>query len=150
MKILIISPKNKTLYNFRGDLIKKIIKIGHKVYATGPNYSNIEEVNSLGVIFLKIPSKKSSFNIISDITYTIRLINKIKKIKPDLIFSYTIKPMIFGNIAARISKVGVAYTMVTGMGRVFDNSSWKYKIIKRLLTPFIKFALKKNERVIFQ
>ena len=43
MRIVVISPKNKTLFNFRGDLIKEIIKKGHEVIAIGPNKEYIEE-----------------------------------------------------------------------------------------------------------
>ena len=44
MKFILVSPKNRTAYNFRGDLVKKIIKAGYDVIITGPNRDNVEKV----------------------------------------------------------------------------------------------------------
>ena len=58
MKFILISPKNRTVYNFRGDLIKKLISSGFEVVVTGPNYDDIDKIKSLGARFEMIPLKK--------------------------------------------------------------------------------------------
>ena len=44
MKIVFISPKNRTVYNFRGDLIKEIVALGHEVVVTGPNDIDVDKI----------------------------------------------------------------------------------------------------------
>ena len=50
MKIIVVSPKNRTAYNFRGDLIKEMIDLGHEVVVTGPNQDNVDKILALGDI----------------------------------------------------------------------------------------------------
>ena len=69
MKVLVISPKNRTTYNFRGDLIKKIISNGNEVVVTGPNRDNIDKIVALGVIFAEVSMKKNGVNPLADLRY---------------------------------------------------------------------------------
>ena len=92
MKILIISPKNKTVFNFRGDLIKSMIAGGHDVYVTGPNKEFESDILALGVKeLIEVPLVKDNTSIKGDLSYMKNLKNVMKQLKPDLVFSYTIK-----------------------------------------------------------
>ena len=55
MKFLLISPKNRTVYNFRGDLIRKIISCGYEVVVTGPDRTDVDNITALGARFEEIP-----------------------------------------------------------------------------------------------
>lgn len=150
MKVMVISPKNKTLFNFRGDLIKDIISKGHQVIAIGPNEDYIDDVLALGVKFIKIPFSKDNTSILGDLNYYYKLKKVIKQEKPDLVFSYTIKPVIYGSLAARHCDVGKIYSMVTGLGRVYTSKSLKTKILKIITGLLYKQAFKSCNKVIFQ
>ena len=115
MKFLLISPKNRTVYNFRGDLLKEIKEKGYDVIVTGPNKENIDKIKELGVKFKEIPLDKNSIGIIGNIKYFYALKKFLEEEKPDVILSYTIKPVIFGSIAA--NKVGIknVYALITGL-----------------------------------
>lgn len=143
MKILVISPKNKTLFNFRGDLIKKMISEGHTVVAIGPNQDFIEDVLELGVDFVEVPFVKDNVNILGDILYYKRLKSSIKSINPDLVFSYTIKPVIYGTLASYSVGVRRIYPMITGLGRVFASESIKAKGLRKIVGILYRMALKK-------
>ena len=76
MKILVISAKNKTVFNFRGDLIKDMISHGNEVYVTGPNREYIDDVINLGVKdFIEIPSVKDNTSVKNDLNY-LKLLKK--------------------------------------------------------------------------
>ncbi|WP_404459571.1 glycosyltransferase family 4 protein [Oceanobacillus kapialis] len=147
---MVISPKNKTLFNFRGDLIKRFISEGHEVVATGPDREFINDVLSLGVKFIEIPFTKDNTSILGDIKYFKRLKNAITEQKPDLVFSYTIKPVIYGSLAARKAGVKRIYSMVTGLGRVYASRSKKAKVLRMITGLLYKKAFKKSNKVIFQ
>ena len=102
MKILIVSPKNKTVFNFRGDLIKDMIARGNEVIVTGPNRDYLDDIYALGVSeFVEVPFTKDKARIKGDFDYYRRLKKVIREKKPDLVFSYTIKPVVYGSLAAK-------------------------------------------------
>lgn len=151
MKILVISPKNKTVFNFRGDLIKDMIAKGNDVYVTGPNKEFIEDINLLGIKkFIEVPFIKDNTSIKGDLIYFKKLKDTIKEIKPDLIFSYTIKPVIYGSIAGNLCGVKKIYSMVTGLGRIYASDGIKTRIIRNIIKYLYKIAFKGCNKVIFQ
>lgn len=150
MKVMVISPKNKTLFNFRGDLIKSIIDNGHEVIATGPNRDYDDDVQNLGLRFIEIPFSKDNTSIVGDIRYFNGLKKIINEEKPDLVFSYTIKPVIYGSLAAKFLKVNKIYPMVTGLGRVYASESFKAKLLRLLTGKLYKSAFKGCDKIIFQ
>lgn len=151
MKILIVSPKNKTVFNFRGDLIKDMISCGHEVVVIGPNNEFVDEIYNLGVSrFIEVPLVKDNTSVGGDLAYLKRLKMVMKEEKPDLVFSYTIKPVIYGSIAAKAAKVKNICAMVTGLGRVYTSNGLKTKLIRIITKHLYKKAFKSCNTVIFQ
>lgn len=151
MKILVVSPKNKTVFNFRGDLIKDMIGHGNEVYVTGPNRDFVEDIMALGVKqFIEVPLVKDNTSVSGDLAYLKKLKLVMKEIKPDLVFGYTIKPVIYGSIAAKSVGVKKIYAMVTGLGRVYASSGLKTKVIRFITKMLYKKAFKACDKVIFQ
>lgn len=151
MKILVVSPKNKTVYNFRGDLIKDMIAAGHEVYVTGPNRDFYYEVMALGVKeFFEISLVKDNTNPFGDVQYLKRLTACMKALSPDLVFSYTVKPVIYGSLAASKAGVGRIYGMITGLGRAYSAAGKKAMLVRAVTKRLYKPALKKCSKVIFQ
>ncbi len=150
MKFILISPKNRTAYNFRGDLVKKIIASGYEVIITGPNKDNIEKVLELGAKFVEIPMNKSGVNPLKDLSYMKKLKNLFKEEKPDVILGYTSKPVIYGSIAGRLAGVPHKVAMVTGAGYAFTAKTVKAKIIKLVMSILYKIGFMCANTVIFQ
>ena len=69
MRFILVSPKNRTAYNFRGDLIKRIISCGYEVIVTGPNRVGVEKIEALGARFVEIPMNKNGVNPKEDLKY---------------------------------------------------------------------------------
>lgn len=151
MKILIVSPKNKTVFNFRGDLIKDMIAKGNEVYVTGPNRDFVDDIMALGVKeFLEVPLIKDNTSVTGDLAYFRKLCEVMKKVQPQLIFAYTIKPVIYGSLAARFCGVKKIYPMVTGLGRVYASESVKTKVVRIITKILYQMAFKGCAKVIFQ
>lgn len=150
MKFILISPKNRTAYNFRGDLVKKIIASGYEVIVTGPNRDNVEKIEALGAKFVEIPMNKNGVNPVKDLEYQKALCNLFKKEKPDAVLGYTSKPVIYGSIAAKKAGVPHIAAMVTGAGYAFTAQTKKAKIIKAIMSVLYKRAFRCADVVIFQ
>ena len=151
MKIVVVSPKNKTVFNFRGDLVRDMIAKGHEVIVTGPNQDYVEDILALGVSeFVEVKLVKDNTSILGDLSYLKKLISLFREKKPDLVFGYTIKPVIYGSIAAKLTGVPRIYAMVTGLGRVYASGGMKAKIVRLITKVLYKLAFVCCDKVIFQ
>lgn len=150
MKFILVSPKNRTAYNFRGDLVKKIINAGYEVLITGPNRDNVDKVEELGARFVEIPMNKNGVNPLKDFAYMNALRKLFKKEKPDVVLGYTSKPVIYGSMAGKLAGVPHKVAMVTGAGYAFTAKTKKAKIIKLIMSILYKIGFMCADTVIFQ
>ena len=149
-KFLLVSPKNRTAYNFRGDLIRDIRAKGYDVVVTGPNRDHIDRIEALGARFIEIPMNKTGINILSDLRYLWRLFKVMRREKPDITLGYTIKPVIYGAIAACLAGVPNRNSMITGGGYLFTAATLKARILRALAFVLYRIGLGCAHRVIFQ
>jgi glycosyltransferase involved in cell wall biosynthesis len=151
-KILLIGALPSSLFNFRGKLISCLNESGLNVTALASRAKDneIKEVNKLGANYIDFPISRNGLNPIQDIKTFSSLRDIFIGKQPDIILAYTIKPIIWGGLAARFSNVKSFYAMVTGLGYAFQ----KGRFAKNLLNTLVKFlyrsALKKSKGVIFQ
>ena len=137
-------------YGFRADLIKELVKKNVKVYAftIDNQVSELEKIEKLGAIPVVYSLNRGSLNPLSDLYATYKLSKQIKELKPDLVFSYFTKPVIYGSLAAKLSKVKKITAMLEGLGSPFTvhrhGQSLKIKLIRfiqvslyRIVFPFI-------------
>lgn len=150
MKFVLISPKNRTVYNFRGDLIKEIIAKGYEVIVTGPDKTDVDKIEALGARFVEIPMNKTGTSISGDLKYCSALTKLLKKEKPDVTLGYTIKPVVYGAIAAKRAKVKNINSLVTGGGYTFIATSFKARVLGKIVRTLYRIGLKKANNVIFQ
>ena len=150
MKFLLISPKNRTIYNFRGRLVKDIIKKGYEVIVTGPDKTDVDKIAALGCSFQEIPMNKNGTNIRKDIAYCRQLIKLMKRERPDVILGYTIKPVVYGAVAAKIAGVKNINCMITGGGYTFTAATYKAKILGIIVKILYRIGLSCADHVIFQ
>ena len=148
-RIAVISHYADSLVNFRGELIKSMVNRGHKVKAYAPEKDYKEKLNNLGADYEQIFLQRTNMNPLADLRSLFHLYFKLKKYSPDVIFSYAIKPVIYGGITSWINKIENIYSLIPGVGSVFidyNSNSLMFKIINYLY----KIGLKKNKTVFFQ
>lgn len=140
-----------SLTNFRGDLMKYLIDNNYEVYAAAPEINNDvkQELVELGVMPIEFSLQRTGLNPLKDLKTIFELRKLISKYEIDIVFPYTIKPVIYGSIAARIARVPVV-SLITGLGFTFSASSNKAIILQHITELMYKFALRKNKTVIFQ
>lgn len=149
-KFILISPKNRSAYNFRGDLIKDIQAKGYDVVVTGPNLEGVDKIEALGAKFVEVPVDKNGTNPFADILYCLKLKKIFKEEKADAILGYTIKPVIYGSIAGWLAGVKNSTAMVTGAGYLFASKSMKAKLIRLVSFMLYRLGLGAAQKVIFQ
>ncbi|MGO2074867.1 MAG: glycosyltransferase family 4 protein, partial [Pseudoalteromonas sp.] len=152
-KITVIGTKPSSLYNFRGELLKNLAENNNStVYAMASNAieAEINKVNSLGAEYIDYPVSRSGLSPTQDFKTFVALRKIFKQQKPDVILAYTIKPIIWGGLAARVLPNCHFYALVTGLGFAFQKGNWKKNLLVKLVAFLYKTALKKAEKVIFQ
>lgn len=147
---VLISPKNRTVYNFRGDLIKEIIDKGYRVIVTGPDRTDVDKIEALGAGFFDIPMNKTGTSILGDLKYCKALTVFLKKLKPAATLGYTVKPVVYGAIAAKKAGVKNINSLVTGGGYTFTAKTLKARALGMLVRMLYKIGLGKADHVIFQ
>ncbi|MBD3614990.1 MAG: glycosyltransferase family 4 protein [Gracilimonas sp.] len=153
MKILVLSSLSKSLINFRGPLIQSFVDKGHEVIAAGPDYNAYvnDVLSRMGVQYEIYHLQRTGTNLLSDIKSYNSLKKLINKVQPDLVLSYTIKPVIYGSYAAKRLKVPKIYSMITGLGNAFNNTTSLKSSYLSCITEFLyKASLKNTDGVIFQ
>lgn len=153
--IVIIGTVASSFYGFRADLIRAMREKQYTVYAFTSEYSeaDLKKIESLGAIPIIYELNRGGLNPLSDIVATYKLSKKVQEIKPDLVFSYFSKPVIFGTIAAKLAKVPKIIGMLEGLGYTFtqqpEGLSRKTQLIKKVQILLYKFALPQLEKLIF-
>ncbi|WP_246704699.1 glycosyltransferase family 4 protein [Rhizobium sp. P32RR-XVIII] len=125
LRILVLSSYSRSLTNFRLELLKSMVRAGHAVVAAGPEDDPEvkADLSRIGVEFAHTPMARASLSPVSDIAALVRLRRLMKTIRPQVIVPYTMKPILYGGIAARISGVPCRCFLVTGLGHVFSQAS---------------------------
>lgn len=150
VKFILLSPKNRTVYNFRGDLIKEIVKRGYEVVVTGPDKTDIDKIEALGARFKEIPMEKTGTSISSDLKYCEELTRFLKEEKPDITLGYTVKPVVYGAIAAKRAGGKNINCLITGGGYTFISKSVKARILGLIVRNLYRIGLSNATHVIFQ
>lgn len=152
MKIIVIGSLAKSILNFRGELISRLVSLDHGVTAMAPRASakEIERIEKLGAAFLSYPLERNGMNPLCDIKTLFFLHGLFRRVQPDLILAYNIKPVIWGGIAALFAGKSKFFALITGMGHAFEGQGVKGKVLRTLVSKLYRIALFRSSRVIFQ
>lgn len=144
-KILILANSSSGLYNFRRDLIQKLIADSFSISACNPENDKSAELSEIGCKCINTEMDRRGINPIRDFKLLLRYKRIIKAEKPDLVITYTIKPNIYGGLVCRIKRVPYAAN-ITGLGTAFENDGF----LKKIVIVLYKAALKKAKVVFFE
>ena len=155
MKILIIAGHAGSLINFRGELIADMLLSGSEVSVMAPGLDSdlkiLNYLQSLGVICNVLPLSRAGLNPVKDIISLFELHSLINKSNPDVLLAYTIKPVIYGLLAARFNHVPRRYALITGLGYAFTGeASGKRAVVQWFARKLYRQALKSASLVFFQ
>jgi len=146
MKTIAISLNTTwNIFNFRLGLIKALQQEGYKVVAIAPKDEYVDRLEEEKVSCYHIDINNKGTNPIEELKLIYNYIKLYKSINPDVILSYTIKPNIYGSIAAGILNIP-AISNISGLGTVFLNDNISSKIARNLY----KIGLRFPKKVFFQ
>jgi glycosyltransferase involved in cell wall biosynthesis len=145
LKILISINTAWNLVNFRSGLIRALVANGYEVVALAPPDKYVPQLSELGCRFIALPMDSGGANPFRDAVLLYRYWKILKREQPDVFLGYTVKPNVYGSIAAHILGVPVINN-VAGLGSVFIEQGWLTRLVRQLY----RLALSRSYKVFFQ
>lgn len=129
---------------------------GHRVLALAPDYDEKtrERVNALGAEPIDYSLSRTGLNPFRDLVDLLRLCLLLRKLKPDVVLAYAMKPVIYGTLAAWIVRVPRRFALIAGLGYSFTSAGqkngFKKKILRHIVQTLCHVALYRATKVFFQ
>lgn len=145
MKIMIALNTAWNLVNFRAGLIRSLVASGFEVVAVAPKDEYVLRLSELGCRFVPLEMDNKGTHPGRDLLLFCRFLKLLRQERPDLLLAYTVKPNIYGSLAANILRIPVVNNLA-GLGSVFLCDNWLTRLVRRLY----KIALSNSQHVFFQ
>lgn len=149
---LILGGVAASLLNFRGRLLQDMVSRGHEVHACAPVFS-ADEVNRLAEIGVEahtVDLRRTGVDPRDDIGYLLGIFRLCRRLRVDSCLGYTVKPVIFGLLGARMAGVKRRFALITGLGYAFGSSKRNSGILETLVGMLYRVSLSGCHHVFFQ
>ena len=145
MKITFIGNSDVSICNYRHELITRLLKDGHEVSIISPYGPMYDELIAEGCKLYETELDRHGTNPIKDLKLLRQYKKILKEISPDYVFTYTIKPNVYGAMACK--KLGIpCIANITGLGTAVENGG----LMQKITVMLYRFAFKKIKTIFFQ
>lgn len=152
MKVMILSNQSRSMLNFWSVLVNRLQGAGCEVVACAPkgDEESAKLLAEKGVSLFEYPLNRKGLNPLDDIRAFLALKRILRKIRPDILFSTTIKPVIYGSLAAKMVKIPKIFATITGLGYAFEADTPLKKAVNMIGANLYRHALAGINGVFFQ
>ncbi len=138
------------LYLHYRELIEKLFDNFDNVMCAAPWDPYAEKLQQLGVQCFDVKISRRGINPVSEVVSIRAFAHLFNKVQPDVLLSFSLKPIVYGGHAARISGIPHVFFVVTGLGYVFIGNSIKQRLLRMLVKPQYQWVFKRCRNVFFQ
>lgn len=153
MKFLLVASLAESLINFRGPLIAALQARGLQVHVAAPDLPQgdpiRQQLQARGVVVHQVPLRRTGTNPVADLQTLWSLWRLMRRVRPDCVLGYTIKPVIYGSLAAWLAGVPRRFALVTGLGYAFQQQG-QGGTLQALVQRLYALALTRVHAVFFQ
>ena len=144
--VLVLTNNIGGLYSFRKEVMKAIVDAGYSVVISAPEMApKADYFKKIGCLIEIMAFNRRGMNPLADIKQMFNYCKMIKRIRPKVVLTYTIKPNIYGGMASRVCRVP-QFANVTGLGDAVENGGW----MQKLTVMLYKIGIGKASKVFFQ
>lgn len=144
-KILFLVNHDVVIYNFRLEIVERLLADGHQVHISSPYGERIDDLTALGAVFHEIRMDRHGMDPREELRILREYKRLMRAVRPDIVFGFTIKPNIYGAMAARSLHIPFAAN-ITGLGTAVETPG----LSQRLIILLYKVAFRGVRRVFFQ
>lgn len=145
MRILILANNDIGLYKFRKELVEALLALNHEVFISLPKGKFVNNLVEMGCHYVETEISRHGVNPFVDFMLFMKYRSMLKKIMPDIVFTYTIKPNIYGGMACQVCKIPYLAN-ITGLGMAIQNGG----VLQKISLLLYRLGLKGAKRVFFQ
>ena len=152
MKIVVLSSHTPSLLWFRLDMMRAFLRCGHSVTAVGNEAEALwtDAFAAAGIRYRQVRLSRNGTNPLKDLETLRSLLGILREERPDKIFAYQAKTVIYGSLAAQKLGISEFYPLIAGVGSVFLSDTWKARLVRQILTMEYKAALRRCPHYFFQ
>ncbi|MGJ3524243.1 glycosyltransferase family 4 protein [Nitratidesulfovibrio sp. D1] len=154
MKVAILGNQARAMVNFWSVLIRRLRSLGHEVLCIVPDADTDTEgraaLEAMGARVAGYPLDRKGLNPVRDAATFTALYRIFRQARPDVAFCFTIKPVIYGAMAAALARVPARYAMITGLGYMFEADTPVKRVLTRVAALLYRMALSCVRTVFFQ
>lgn len=149
MKIMVISSETSTMFFYRKDMMLEFLRQGNQVVAAGdaPEEKWKDSYEEIGVKYRQFYVRRNGLNPFDDFKTVKSLKKLIEEEKPDKIFAYHSKSVVYGSIAAKKNNIDEMYVLIAGLGSIIRGEGFKNSIIRAVLKAEYKYTFKNCKAV---
>lgn len=151
MKVAVISSHTQSLFLYRMDMMQAFLQEGHEILAIGPD-NELEWQNKFaekGISYRSFPVQRNGINPLKDLKTLKTLTKIIQEERPQKVFAYQAKSIVYGSIATKMNKIEEFYPLFAGLGSIFRAESFKNKLIRIVMREQYKLACKNSKYIFF-
>ncbi|MGA7782820.1 MAG: glycosyltransferase family 4 protein [Paraburkholderia sp.] len=138
LRITLVCNTAWAIYTYRQGLIRELAARGVEVIVLAPRDRTFELLTAMGCRCIDLPVASKGTSPRDDLRMLWALFRHYRSIRPDIVFHYTIKPNIYGSIAAKLAGVN-SVAVTTGLGYVFIQHSRAAQVAKMLYRFAFRF-----------
>ena len=128
-----------------------MVGLGHIALACAPDASarTRQQLAELGARFREVPMSRMGLNPAKDFLSLLYIIRMLKKEKPDLLLTYTIKPVIYGSLGGWVTGVPRVFSMITGLGYLSSAGGFRQRLLLPWVRMILRIGLHRNKKIFF-
>src|SRR6185295_13477660 len=152
-RVVVIGGWAPSLIKFRGPLLAAMVARGHDVIAMAADGTPevTAQLAALGVRFEALEIERAGLDPIADMRTTAALVRRLRALAPDLVFGYTIKPVIYGSLASWLAGVPWCAAMITGLGYALTRARTpRQRAVARIARVLYRAGLARCTMIFFQ
>ena len=145
MKVVIVLNTVWNVVNFREGLVRALVAAGHDTLVVAPPDGYVARLVQLGCRYVPLNMDNQGTHFVRDLLMVLRLIKLFMRERPDIFLGYTVKPNVYGSLAANLVGVPVVNN-VAGLGSVFIDNNFLTLLVRLLY----RVAFSRSKKVFFQ
>lgn len=150
-RLCLVANTDWYLYNFRLALAKHLRSLGWEVILVSPPGPYTGRLAEAGFEWLEWRVDRRGLDLVRELKSVWRLRQIYKEKSPRLVHHFTVKPVMYGSLAARLARVPAVVNAITGLGYIFLRSGWQGGVFRAVVKPLYRLMIKRpNVQVIFE
>lgn len=152
-RIAIVGNQAFSALNFRGPLIRDLVAEGHEVHVLAPDYDDTTRaaMRELGAVTVDYPLDRAGLNPLKDLVSVVALRRVFRRLRPDAVMCYFVKPVIYGTLAAALARVPRRVALIEGAGYAFApdaEASMSRRLLRRVVSLLYRASMRRAHRVL--